>query len=67
MQTFDQSIFDLYQRGLITYEEAQKMTSRPDDFALKVKGISSTSDAGWDKDGQPPSPGSGDDFKIQRF
>ena len=49
MQTFDQSLMLLYTSGLITYEEALRQSSNPDDFALKVSGISSTSDATWDK------------------
>jgi twitching motility protein PilT len=44
MQTFDQSLLMLYKKGLITYEEAITSASNPDDFALKVKGIQSTSD-----------------------
>ncbi len=44
MQTFDQSLLMLYKKGLITYEEAITTASNPDDFALKVKGIQSTSD-----------------------
>jgi twitching motility protein PilT len=44
MQTFDQSLLGLYKKGLITYEEALTTASNPDDFALKVKGIQSTSD-----------------------
>lgn len=44
MQTFDQSLLGLYKKGLITYEEALLTASNPDDFALKVKGIQSTSD-----------------------
>ncbi len=47
MQTFDQSIMYLYTKGLITYEEALRQCTNPDDFALKVRGISSTSDAAW--------------------
>ncbi|MDX1765180.1 MAG: type IV pilus twitching motility protein PilT [bacterium] len=43
-QTFDQSLMDLYQRDLITYEEALKRSTNPDDFALKARGIQSTSD-----------------------
>jgi twitching motility protein PilT len=49
MQTFDQSLMGLYKQGLITYEEALRQCSNPDDFALKVKGISSTSDTTWDQ------------------
>lgn len=47
MQTFDQSLMDLFRRGLITYEEALRNASNPDDFALKVSGISGTSEARW--------------------
>lgn len=45
MQTFDQSLYDLYQKSLITYEEALRWCTNPEDFSLKVKGIQSTSDS----------------------
>jgi hypothetical protein len=32
---------------LITYEEALKHCTNPDDFALRVKGILATSDTSW--------------------
>ena len=44
MQTFDQSLISLYKSGLITYEEALKRATKPDDFVLKIKGIQSTSE-----------------------
>lgn len=44
MQTFDQSLFHLYQNGLITYDEALKWTSNPDEFKLKKIGLQSTKD-----------------------
>ena len=47
-QTFDQSLMGLYRKGLITYEEALRQATNPDDFALQVRGITSTSDARWD-------------------
>jgi twitching motility protein PilT len=47
MQTFDQSLMSLYQRGLVTYEEAVRWSSNPDDFALRVRGIESTADQNW--------------------
>jgi twitching motility protein PilT len=66
MQTFDQSLMSLLKRGLITFEEALRQSSNPDDFKLKASGISSTSDLSWkdfeqaegsqgngDEDGQP--------------
>ncbi|MBI1911831.1 MAG: type IV pilus twitching motility protein PilT [Deltaproteobacteria bacterium] len=69
MQTFDQSILSLLNKGLISYDEALKQASNPADFALKVKGVTGTSDMGWkdfEKDGQggAPAPPVGD---IERF
>lgn len=63
MQTFDQSIFDLYSAGLVTYEEAQRWTTRPEDFQLKVKGVHSTSDMA----GEGPGKKGKDGPDIQRF
>jgi len=48
MQTFDQSLMDLLQRKMITYETALRNSSNPDDFALRVKGIMASSDTTWD-------------------
>jgi twitching motility protein PilT len=45
MQTFDQSLFDLYSRNLITLEEAILRASNPDDFRLRVQGIRSSADS----------------------
>src|SRR5579864_6365068 len=45
MQTFDQSLYDLFTQGLISYENALETASNPDDFKLKVQGIHSTADA----------------------
>ena len=47
MQSFDQSIMKLYRSGFISYEEAMVQCSNPDDFDLRVKGITSASDRGW--------------------
>ena len=44
MQTFDQSLWDLFQAGLINYETALENASNADDFKLRMEGISSTSD-----------------------
>src|SRR6476620_11530822 len=44
MQTFDQSIFQLYKKELISYDEALRRASNPDEFKLKIQGIQSTSD-----------------------
>jgi twitching motility protein PilT len=48
MQSFDQSLLFLLQEKLITYEEALKHCSNPDDFALRVRGILSASDTTWE-------------------
>ncbi len=66
MQTFDQSLLDLQNSGLVAYEEALRWATNPDDFKLKVKGIHSTADT-------MGGPGKGKDagikpgIKIERF
>jgi twitching motility protein PilT len=47
MQTFDQALMDLVKRNSISYEEALRQSSNPDDFKLKFSGIDSTSDNSW--------------------
>jgi twitching motility protein PilT len=57
MQTFDQSLMWLLKSGLITREEALRQATNPDDFALRLSGISGTSDSKWDdfeKPGEHP-------------
>ncbi len=44
MQTFDQSLYDLFTQKLISYEDALKGSTRPSDFALKVAGVQSGQD-----------------------
>jgi twitching motility protein PilT len=61
MQTFDQSLMSLVRQGLVTYEEAVRQATNPDDFALRFSGISGTSDSKWDNfdgGGSRPVPGS---------
>ncbi|MGQ0793400.1 MAG: type IV pilus twitching motility protein PilT [Deltaproteobacteria bacterium] len=41
MQTFDQCLYDLYKKELISYEEAMRQATNKDDLALKISGISS--------------------------
>jgi twitching motility protein PilT len=48
MQTFDQAILALFQKGLVSYEEAIRWASNVDDFKLKVQGIATTSDMARD-------------------
>ncbi|MFQ5350947.1 MAG: type IV pilus twitching motility protein PilT, partial [Thermoanaerobaculia bacterium] len=44
MQTFDQSLYQLYKSGLITLEEALRRAYNPDEFRLKVQGVQFTAD-----------------------
>src|SRR5512145_1424449 len=39
MQSFDQSLFNWYQQGVISYESAVFYASKPSEFALKVSGV----------------------------
>jgi len=49
MQTFDQSLYNLYRKELITFEEALRQATNPDEFKLKVAGIHSTSEMAHDE------------------
>jgi twitching motility protein PilT len=44
MQSFDQSIFSLFEQKLVSYEEAMRWASNVDEFKLKLQGISTISD-----------------------
>ncbi len=59
MQTFDQAIMRLYKQGMISFEDAMHQATNPDDFDLRLRGISGTSDR-W-ADGAEPSPDSSSD------
>ncbi len=71
MQTFDQSLMWLLQNGYITYEEALVQSSNPDDFALRVSGIGSTSnESAWqsfEADHVSRRTTGGDDFDLDDF
>jgi twitching motility protein PilT len=49
MQTFDQSLYFLYQRGLISYDEALKWASNPDEFKLKKIGLQSAKEVSMEE------------------
>jgi twitching motility protein PilT len=42
MQSFDQSLFQWYQQGVISYESAVFYATNPSEFALKVSGVDSS-------------------------
>jgi twitching motility protein PilT len=45
MQTFDQSLFDLYSKQLVTLDEALARASNADEFKLRIQGIRSAGDS----------------------
>jgi len=49
MQTFDQSLMVLLKKNYISMEEALRQASNPDDFKLKMSGISSSTDLSWEQ------------------
>ncbi len=49
MQTFDQSLMQLYKEKKITLEAATKASSNPHEFMLRIKGIQASSDTTWDR------------------
>jgi twitching motility protein PilT len=67
MQTFDQSLMGLWRENLITFEEALAQSTNPDDFALKARGISSTSDARWEDFDHEAESSSEEPIKVDRF
>ena len=67
MQTFDQSIFGLYQRGFVTLEEALRWASNVDEFKLKVQGISTTTEMARDEMAKRPAMGGSGTPEITRF
>ncbi|HVZ20592.1 MAG TPA: type IV pilus twitching motility protein PilT [Vicinamibacterales bacterium] len=67
MQTFDQSIFTLYEQQLVSYEEALRWASNVDEFKLKVQGISTTADMARDQMARVGQATGGKQPEITRF
>ena len=74
MQSFDQSLMQHVKAGRVSYEEALQHVSNADDFALRFKGISGTSDSSWDDFDKEQAEKAieldekvDDDLKIDRF
>ncbi|MEM1245034.1 MAG: type IV pilus twitching motility protein PilT [Acidobacteriota bacterium] len=65
MQTFDQSLYVLYQGGLITLEDALSRATNPDEFKLKLEGVQSTADVAREEMDQAIGvPGGQDDLVL---
>jgi twitching motility protein PilT len=44
MQTFNQSLIELYRKGLVTYQDALAASTSPEEFRLAVRGILGSTD-----------------------
>jgi len=65
MQTFDQSLYFLWQNKLISYEEALRWASNPDEFKLKVMGIQSSQESAMEEMEKTVSGGSASLYEEQ--
>jgi twitching motility protein PilT len=54
MQTFDQSIMKLFKQGMISFEEAMNNATNPDDFDLRLRGITGAADRWAQEEGGAP-------------
>jgi twitching motility protein PilT len=67
MQTFDQSIFSLFEQGLVTYDEALRWATNVDEFKLRVQGIHTTADMARDQMARVGQTSGGRSPEITRF
>jgi twitching motility protein PilT len=67
MQTFDQSVFGLYEEGVVSYEEALRWASNVDEFKLRVQGIHTTADMARDQMARAGQASGGKSPEITRF
>ena len=65
MQTFDQALFQLFQRRQISLEEAIHNATNPDEFKMRVSGILSTEQAidAEGRGGAPPAESPREEFE----
>lgn len=78
-QTYDMALMKLVSKGMVDYKDALEYCTNPGDFALKLKGVSSTSDSDFQasteggefdpKTGvrKKPKPGKKNEMIIERF
>lgn len=48
MQSFDQSLMNWYQKGVVSYDDALFAATNPAEFSLRIQGIAGSSDTSWD-------------------
>ena len=56
----------LYKQGMISFEDAMNAATNPDDFDLRLKGITGAADR-WDEEPSKESTSSSDDRESQGF
>jgi twitching motility protein PilT len=64
MQSFDQSIFSLCERGLVSYDEALRWASNVDEFVLRMRGIFTNAELSRNQMDRKPAAAAS---KITRF
>jgi twitching motility protein PilT len=67
MQTFDQSIFSLFEQRLVSYDEALRWVSNVDEFKLKVQGVTTTTEAARDQMVRAAHASDGELSNVTRF
>ena len=67
MQTFDQSIYGLYEGGRVSYDTALRWSSNPDEFKMRVQGVTSTVGAARDEMEVPQPDDKGQQPMVTRF
>ena len=51
MQSFDQSLMELLNKDIITFDEALLHSARPEDFRIRYDGITAMDGKKWSNDG----------------
>jgi twitching motility protein PilT len=60
MQTFNQSVIDMYLRGMLSYEEARRGATSPTDFEVEVERLTMVNEVAGRPAGAPgPAPSTG--------
>ncbi len=67
MQSFDQSIYGLYQGGKISYDTALQSASSPDEFKLRVQGVTSIAETARDEMANTRPDGKDKSVAVTRF
>jgi twitching motility protein PilT len=60
-------LLSLLKQELITFDEALRQCSNPDDFKLRLSGVSSTSDLSWDAFESKKPEEEQVELKLERF